>query len=347
MEHSSEHQRPSHLVFGSGLIGSYIGAILTLNNQLPGVVARGSWLTRLGHPLTLTDYLGQREAVPPLMQDEQAKPAPADIVWLTVKCTAIKNIAAQLRPVLHTSTIIVCCQNGIGAYEMIKTQFPQHTVIRAVVPFNVVSLEPQHLHRGSEGTLALEATGTSSDKLILNALQHHMLSVGLVDDIYAMQWAKLQLNLGNGVNALAGVPVRTMLTQRGYRRVIAQLMDELLAVCRPMRIRLPRVARLPGWALPSVLRLPDCVFRRVAGQMLTIDDEVKTSMWWDLHNGRPTERGFMYGAVIEAGQQYGLRCNANRAINRLLQQAEQRSNRGEPESKLSPSELVSAIAGTK
>lgn len=347
MENSAERQRPSHLLFGSGLIGSYIGAILTLNNQQPGVVARGCWLTRLRQPLTLTDYLGQRESVPSLIQDEQVTPAPADIVWLTVKCTAIKNIAAQLRPFLHTSTTIVCCQNGIGAYEMIKAQFPHHTVIRAVVPFNVVSVEPQHLHRGSEGTLALEATGTSSDKLILDALQHPMLSVGLVDDIYAMQWAKLQLNLGNGVNALAGVPVRTMLTQRGYRRVIAQLMDELLAVCRAMQILLPRVARLPGWALPTVLRLPDCVFRRVAGQMLTIDDEVKTSMWWDLHNGRPTERGFLYGAVIEAGQKFGIRCNANRAINRLLQQAEQRGSQRAPESKLSPSELMNAIAGTK
>ena len=47
-----------HLIFGSGLIGSYLGSVMTLNGASVAYVARGVWKQRLSQTLQLTDYLG-------------------------------------------------------------------------------------------------------------------------------------------------------------------------------------------------------------------------------------------------------------------------------------------------
>ncbi|GGW76539.1 2-dehydropantoate 2-reductase [Alteromonas halophila] len=310
-----------HLIFGSGLIGSYIGSVLRLNGSQVTLAARGRWQQRLSQSLTLTDYQNKREHIsaPSLLQEgERITP---DYLWLTVKCTAVEEASEDIAPLVGDNTVIICCQNGIGSHAPVEARFPDNQVLRAMVPFNVVWMEPSRLHRGSEGTLVIERQQDISDALI-NMLDHPMLPVTSNQDIEGVQWAKLQLNLGNGVNALAGTPVKQMLRQRAYRRIIADLMDELLAVCRAAARPIPKVARLPGPWLPAVLRLPDWLFTRVASQMLAIDPEVKTSMWWDLQENNSTEKAFLYGAVVDEGQRVGVRCPKNRAMLALLEEAE-------------------------
>ena len=39
--------------------------------------------------------------------------------------------------------------------------------------------------------------------------------------------------------------------------------------------------------------------------MLEVDPTVRTSMWWDLSQGKPTEIDFLNGAVVAAGRRLG------------------------------------------
>lgn len=312
-----------HLIFGSGLIGSFLGSVMTLNGADVHFVARGQWQQRLSRPLQLTDYLQHRVKVEAQQVVSEPGEAP-DVIWLTVKCTALASACQALTQWVGENTVIVCCQNGVDAHAEVKRHFPSHRVLRAMVPFNVVIAGDQHLHRGSEGTLIIENAGDATlTQTLLNAVQHSLLPASSADNIEAVQWAKLQLNLGNGVNALAGIPVKAMLQNRYYRNVIAALMTELLSVAKMRGITLPKVARLHGTLIPWVLRLPDCIFSRVARQMLAIDPTVKTSMWWDLHHQKLTERDYLYGAVVRAGEELAVPCPVNDLLNSLIAKAEQ------------------------
>ena len=312
-----------HLIFGSGLIGSYLGSVMTLNSASVAYVARGVWKPRLSQPLQLTDYLGNKGTVDAQHVVDGSMDTLPDVVWLTVKCTALASACEALTEWVGSDTVIVCCQNGISAHAEVKRYFPRHQVLRAMVPFNVVIAGEQHLHKGSEGTLVIEqsADNVLTDSLV-NILSHPLLHATSSDNIEAVQWAKLQLNLGNGVNALADIPVKAMLENRYYRKVIAALMSELLTVARARGMQLPKVARLPGSLIPWVLRLPDRVFKIVAKQMLAIDPTVKTSMWWDLHNHKATEREYLYGALVRAGEEVSVPCPVNALLNALIAQAE-------------------------
>ena len=188
-----------------------------------------------------------------------------------------------------------------------------------MVPFNVVELEKGHLHRGSQGHLTIEQSSQaniSSD--LVNLLNSPLLPVALTQDMQALLWAKLQLNLGNSINALADIPVKSMLEQRGYRLVIATLMQELLAVSNELGLTLPKVTSVPASVIPYVLKLPNFLFTRVANKMLAVDPTVRTSMWWDMSQGKPTEIAYLNGAVVDTGMRIGVSTPANKRIVALI-----------------------------
>lgn len=299
---------------------------MSLNGENVCFIARGEWRDRLQQPLTLTDYKGHSAITQPARIYDKTRAETFDIIWLTVKCTALESVIPVLAALLHPNTVIVCCQNGVGSHRIIANAFPAHQVLRAMVPFNVV-VDGQHLHKGSEGALMLEDSGDDSlNQYLLRSVQHRLLEADNSDNIEAVQWAKLQLNLGNGVNALADMPVKAMLAQRSYRCVIAALMDELLSVTQAAGITLPKVANIPGRWIPYVLRCPNWLFSLLAKQMLAIDPTVKTSMWWDLHQGKMTEKAFLYGAVVNKADELNVAVPYNSAIISLLAEAEQQQH---------------------
>ncbi|NDV89986.1 2-dehydropantoate 2-reductase [Alteromonas sp. 345S023] len=330
-------------IVGSGLIGSFLGSVIALNGGDIKFVARGEWLARLQQPLTLTDYKGHKANVPAANIHSPNVTEKYDVIWLTVKCTALKDMANVLSPLLHPRSIIICCQNGVGSHHIMLRAFPHHQVLRAMVPFNVV-VQGQHLHKGSQGELVIEDSGDKTlNQRLLSTVRHNLLEAHISDDIEPVQWAKLQLNLGNGVNALADMPVKAMLQQRPYRRVIASLMDELLNVTGAAGIALPKVANIHGRWIPRVLRLPNGLFTLLAKQMLAIDPSVKTSMWWDLNNGKTTEKTFLYGAVVSKAEELNVAVPYNRAIISLLREAEEQGNKQHRYRALSPETLEARV----
>lgn len=327
---------PTHRVFGAGLIGGYLAGALLARGESVSVVARGHARDRLAGGLRLTDLEGHEARVSAPRFYEAGEPSP-DFLWLTVKCTQVEDAVASLPPHVGSETVLICCQNGLGSEEPVRKQFPAHTVLRAMVAFNVAEPGDGHLHRGSGGTLTIEHD--ERVRALVAAVDRPLMPVELSQDIEAVQWAKLQLNLVNAINALADVPVREMLHQRGFRRAFAAAMRELLAVTAALGLRLPQLTKLPARLLPGMLSLPDGLFRLLARPMLEVDPTVRTSMWWDLSQGKPTEIGFLNGAVVGAGGRLGIATPVNERVLALVRSVE----RGERRIGLSPDELLQAL----
>lgn len=95
-------------------------------------------------------------------------------------------------------------------------------------------------------------------------------------------------------------------------------------VLRTAGIRPAKVARVSPRLLPLLLRLPDGVFRRVAGAMLRIDPQARSSMWEDLQAGRRTEIDYLNGAVVSLAESIGCSAPANRHITAMVHAAQNR-----------------------
>ncbi len=320
-----------HTVFGAGLIGGFLGGVLTSLNLDTTLVCRPSIKKKLANGLLLTDYSENRAVAKQLQlldnEDLVAKKLEnlnCDFLWITVKCTAMESVSTEIHPFVGRHTIIFCCQNGLGSDQIIKAQFPNNTVLRVMVPFNVAEPKAGHLHRGSEGTMYVESTPTVKEtiKAIVQQIDQPIMPVKQTTNMDAILWAKLQLNLGNSVNALADIPVKSMLEQRAYRLVNAALMKELLVVTKALKVDLPKLTAVSAQRIPTILSLPSFLYKQITKKVLAIDPTVRSSMWWDLSQGKPTEIDHLNGAVVRAGEKLGIPCPANKNIIRLVKEIE-------------------------
>ena len=75
---------------------------------------------------------------------------------------------------------------------------------------------------------------------------------------------------------------------------------------------------MPASVIPYVLKLPNFLFTRVANKMLAVDPTVRTSMWWDMSQGKPTEIAYLNGAVVDTGMRIGVSTPANKRIVALI-----------------------------
>lgn len=342
----------SHVVFGAGLIGCFVGAVLASKGLNTALVCRKTVQQKLGKGISLSDYQQHTVELKSLntISDEALKNTqevllPADFLWLTVKCTGVQQASQDIKPLVGPDTVIFCCQNGLGSEQIVQQQFPDNKVLRVMVPFNVVEIEPGHLHRGSEGTLCIESTAESGQMVesLVALLNSPIMPVTQSKDMSSLLWAKLQLNLGNSINALADCPVKKMLEQRSYRLVIAAMMKELLAVTKAQNIQLPKVTSLPAAYVPSVLSLPDLIFKMVANKMLAVDPEVRTSMWWDLSQGKHTEIDYLNGAILPIADKLGIPCPVNKRVVELIKKAEKQNSANIERQAIAAKELLKLV----
>ncbi len=342
----------SHIIFGAGLIGGFLGGVLTSLHINTTLVCRPSVKQKLSNGLKLTDYSGNKKEVKTLRiltQDDIPKISNeehfCDFLWITVKCTGIDQASKDISPLVGPNTTILCCQNGLGSEKVIQQEYPNNIVLRVMVPFNVAEPVSGHLHRGSEGTLSIEISELQSTLIpsLVKSINSPLMPVTCTTEMQSLLWAKLQLNLGNSVNALADIPVKTMLEQREYRLVIAALMNELLLVTKALHIKLPKLTAVPAKYLPVVLRLPNLLFTIVANKMLAIDPTVRTSMWWDLSQGKTTEIEYLNGAIVNIAKEVKVNCYANEKIISLIKQIEQANEQKGSRKAISGKELLLEI----
>ncbi len=321
-----------HTIFGAGLIGGFLGGVMTSLDLDTTLVCRPSIKQKLANGLLLTDYAENRAVakVLQLMDNEdlasnKSEKLTCDFLWITVKCTAMESVTREIHPFVGPNTIIFCCQNGLGSDQIIKAQFPNNTVLRVMVPFNVAEPKAGHLHRGSQGTMYVESIPAVAETIkgIIRQINQPIMRVKSTTNMNAILWAKLQLNLGNSVNALADIPVKSMLEQRAYRLVNAALMKELLVVTKALKIDLPKLTAVSAQKIPAILSLPSFIYKRITKKVLAIDPTVRSSMWWDLSQGKKTEIDHLNGAVVRAGEKLGIPCPANTNIIRLVKKMEE------------------------
>jgi 2-dehydropantoate 2-reductase len=316
------------VVAGAGSIGCYVGGCLAqagrdvtllLRPALAGIVA--------GHGLRISDLEGADRTLAPsaikLATDPAAAFAGAEIVLVTVKSGDTAAMARQIAEHAPAGVIVVSFQNGIGNLDVLLADVGgMGRVVPGMVPFNVVQSHGDgtavRFHRATSGTILI-GEGQPGLRQVLNvpgaAVAEHA-------DMTGVMWTKLLLNMNNALNALSGLPLATQLSDRRWRRILARQISEALGVLRVAGIKPVRLEGVAPGLIPRILRLPDWLFRAVAGRMLAIDPEARSSMWEDLRRGRPTEIDYLQGAVAGLARKHNARTPVTEGIVRLVKQAE-------------------------
>jgi 2-dehydropantoate 2-reductase len=133
-------------------------------------------------------------------------------------------------------------------------------------------------------------------------------------NILGDQWAKMIVNLNNGLNTLTGRPLRAGLVQRDYRRALALCVEEALHVAKANGVEVGQFNGRPPTALMKILRLPDFAYRIVMQLIVKIDAKARSSMLDDLEAGRESEIAYLQGEIVDRAAKAGLSAPHNAAI---------------------------------
>ena len=332
------------IILGAGAIGCYVGGRLAHAGQNVTLVGRPRVIDALAvHGLTVTDLDGFKAHVEAtsLRLAPSLREAGVDrdtVILLCVKGGGTEAAAREMAQACKPGTMVVSLQNGVDNVARIQANAPQMQVLAGMVPYNVVMTDGQgghHVHRATTGSLHIgrrpdglnarnasnvnaPSAGTDLSAQIASAFNASGLPTELSDAMRAVQWGKLLLNLNNPVNALADLPLQAQLQDRDYRRVLADLQSEALAVLARAGVSPAKVAAVAPRALPHLLRLPNWLFTRVAARMLRMDAQARSSMWDDLQQGRTTEIDDLCGAVVRLARAHGGSAPLNAPLNRRM-----------------------------
>jgi 2-dehydropantoate 2-reductase len=317
------NHRPRIAIYGAGMVGNYLGGRLHDHARVRFIARPHVAATLKEHGLKVSDLRGHRQYISPDALDVQTEPEAvrdAELVLVTVKSAATMEVAHELSSVIASGVPVISFQNGVRNTAELRASLPGHTVLAGMVPFNVTQPEPGHFHQGSSGELMVERSAAIG--AFLPAFVASDIPLQLNDDMQAVLWAKLLINLNNPLNALSGLPLREELALRPWRCCLALLQREGLRALDAAGIHPAQLTTLPARWLPNVLSLPDTLFNRIAARMLAIDPLARSSTWEDLQAGRRTEVDYINGEIVALAGSNGLRAPANARIVALIREAE-------------------------
>ncbi len=321
-------------MFGAGAIGCWVGGKLAAAGADVTLIGRARMLGELANGLLVSDLDGREARSRPKLATEPSAAADADLVLVTVKSAQTAEAAAALAGV--GTSVVVSLQNGVRNAGILRTALPGRRVLAAMVPFNVVRRGAAY-HRASGGILRVDDVAANAS--LVEACGAASLPIEPRRDMPAVQWAKLVMNLNNAINALSGIPLAAELAQRGFRRCLAAAQSEALELLAIDRQPIAKLTAIPPTWMPKLLGVPDRAFKLLARRVVAIDPSARSSMWDDLESKRPTEIDYLQGEVIALAERIRRDAPVNRALVRLIRDAEAGGKRD-----FSAAQLLTALA---
>jgi 2-dehydropantoate 2-reductase len=306
-------------ILGAGSIGCYLGGRLVEGGATVRFIGRDRYKKAIAdNGLSLSQFDAPATRLTDIdFQTDMAALSGSDIIGLCVKSQDTAEAAALIQTHAPMAWVI-SFQNGVSNLSVLRQGLPNATISGAVVPFNVTSPSPGHFHRGTAGDLII---GPNAPEPLLSALTTADVGVKVVDDIDGHLWAKLLVNLNNALNALSGGPLRDGLIQRGYRRVLVQMIEEGLSVARAEGVTVATFNGRHPNALIKIMSKPDWLYRIIMDRVAKIDRTARSSMLDDLDLGRSSELDYLQGELVDRADRLGLKVPVNRAVMAAVNEA--------------------------
>jgi len=319
---SKQNSKPSIAIAGAGSIGFFIGGLLHHAGHKISFLARERMIKKINqYGLRLTDYTGLDLAIEQSelnLKDNPKRLSKADIILVTVKSSATKEMAELIKSYAKPNAIIISLQNGMNNGEILKATLKGFEVLSGMVPFNVAQMDGARFHRGTSGNIVIQR---SSKKLAQDLITPN-LTFEETRDIKSIQSGKLLINLNNALNALSGLTLREQLNNRGWRKIIADQMSEAHKIMKSAGMEPKPPSPVPASLIPYILKLPTPLFKLIAKQMLAIDPLARSSMWEDLKLGRKTEIDELQGVIMKLANKHNLPASVNTRVLEKIKQAE-------------------------
>jgi 2-dehydropantoate 2-reductase len=299
---------PRIAVVGAGAVGGYFGGMLARAGAPVVMIGRAQFAEAVNKNGLLLDTLHFRETVRVDAATGLEAARGAEVVLFCVKTTDSAETARGLAPLLARDAIVISMQNGVDNAEQIRNA-SGIDAIGAVVYVAASVPQAGTIKHVGRGDLVIGPRSARTERLA-SLFEPAGVPCRVSDNIEGELWTKLTWNCAlNAISALGRAKYGQIAGNEDARKVVAEIVDEVLAVARAANIRPPGLED-PQAALAGAIK--------VAGQM----NEALSSTAQDMLRNKRTEIDSLNGYISRRGAQLGVATPVNHALFTLVKLAE-------------------------
>ncbi|WP_179394671.1 2-dehydropantoate 2-reductase [Lacticaseibacillus absianus] len=236
----------------------------------------------------------------------------ADLIIAFTKSNQLADMFAQIRPIIHPDTYVLCLLNGLGHEDVLGQFVARDHLLLGITMWTAGMTGPGHVRLLGDGEVELQNFAPAGHAFALDVVsvfKQAGLNPKYSPDVRASIWRKACVN--GTLNSLCAL-LDCNIGQLGQTREATPFLREIIA-------EFATVAAADGVTLDQ-----DEVCHHVA-ETFTADIAAHyPSMHQDLVvNHRLTEVDFINGAVVRKGQQHGIPTPYNTMLTQLIHAKEQ------------------------
>jgi 2-dehydropantoate 2-reductase len=302
---------PRIAVVGAGAVGGYFGGTLARAGAPTVLIGRKHFVDAVNSKGLVLDKSEGEQRIPGTATTDMSAVRDCSLVLFCVKSHATSAAAAQMAPFVRPDATIVCLQNGVDNAQRVRAA-TNILALPAVVYVAVSIPEPGRVKHLARGDLVI---GPPSEKTteVASVFERAGISCRISENIEGELWVKLLCNCAlNAISALGHVSYGEIAQNDNAKKLMRDVVDEVLAVARAAGVVLPGVHDREAGIAAAM---------EIATQMTN----ALSSTAQDLNRGRLTEIDALNGYIVRRGLELGVPVPVNRALFTLVKLAE-RSN---------------------
>jgi 2-dehydropantoate 2-reductase len=309
---SETREWPRIAVVGAGAVGGYFGGMFARAGAPTVFIGRKHFADAVTSKGLVLDKSEGLERIRARATVEISAIRDCSLILFCVKANNTSSTAAQMARFVRPDATIVCLQNGVDNADQVRDA-ANVVPIPAVVYVAVSVPEPGRVKHLARGDLII---GPPSERTthLADVFARAGIPCRVSDNIEGELWLKLLRNCAlNAISALGHARYGQIAQSDDAKKLMEDIVDEVLAVARAARVVLPGVDdRESGMAAAM----------EIATQMA----DAFSSTAQDLSRGRPTEIDALNGYVARRGAELGVPVPVNHALFTLVKLAEQKGS---------------------
>jgi 2-dehydropantoate 2-reductase len=306
---SETREWPRIAVVGAGAVGGYFGGMFATAGAPTVFIGRKHFADAVNSKGLVLDRLHGQERITASATVEMNAVRDCSLILLCVKANDTSVAATQMAPFVRPDATVVCLQNGVNNADQVRAAANVAAVPAAV--YVAVSVpESGHVKHLARGDLII-GPPSERTKQLADLFVRAGIPCRISDNIEGELWLKLLRNCAlNAISALGYVRYGQIAQSEDAKKLMEQIVDEVLAVARAGGVVLPGVHdRQSGMA--------------AAMELATQMANAFSSTAQDLNRGRLTEIDALNGYISRRGAELGISVPVNHALFTLVKFAEQ------------------------
>src|SRR6516225_6871460 len=306
---SETREWPRIAVVGAGAVGGYFGGMFARAGAPTVFIGRKHFADAVNSKGLVLDKSEGQERIKAKATVDMSAVRDCPLILFSVKANDTLSTAKEIAPFVRPNATVVCLQNGVDNADQIRAA-ANVAALPAVVYVAVSVLDPGHVKHLARGDLIIGPSSKQKTELA-DLFIRAGIPCRVSDNIEGELWLKLLRNCAlNAISALGHVRYGQIAQSDDAKKLMQQIVDEVLAVARAAGVVLPGIDdRESGMAAAMEL----------AAQMA----DAFSSTAQDLDRGRLTEIDALNGYISRRGAELGIPVPANHALFTLVKLAEQ------------------------